>query len=504
MLKFLVYENGEPATDWPVHQAHLLGPDEIGIRANIKFARGAIQCEKRDIGPAALSLQIELPEAGDLALQTCLLPERDQPYLLMLELARHRLMKIYAKQEEWALFDLPEDHAVTLRMDVARQKFVEALRQQDNPAEAYGLARQSLVASIDASEELALAHAESLLERRRQIGQSGRNMFLGTGIELDRHTDAVRQSIQTNFDYLSLPMRWRQIEPREGEYNWRELDSWAEWAFRSRLPIMAGPLVSFESAILPDWTYIWEHEYEPIRDLVYEHVERVVSRYRNVVTLWNLVSGVHVNSHFNFSFDQLMDLTRAAIMVAKKIQPNSRTLIELTHPFGEYYATNQRSIPPTMYAELAIQSGIPFDGFGIRLLMGQASEGRATRDLMQISALLDRFNTFDKPIHLTAVAVPSQPSDPAIKPAEGGKGGAPEMRSGHWREPWSPDVQARWLESIYNIALSKPLVESIAWADLTDHPDAELPHGGLLTDNHQPKDAMGRLNAFHQELHGAT
>ena len=39
-------------------------------------------------------------------------------------------------------------------------------------------------------------------------------------------------------------------------------------------------------------------------------------------------------------------------MAVKKIQPNARVLIEIREPFGEYYANNQRSIPPMMYADL--------------------------------------------------------------------------------------------------------------------------------------------------------
>ena len=44
---------------------------------------------------------------------------------------------------------------------------------------------------------------------------------------------------------------------------------------------------------------------------------------------WVVVSGLHVNSHFTFSFDQLLDLTRMSTMLVKKIQPNARTLVEI-------------------------------------------------------------------------------------------------------------------------------------------------------------------------------
>jgi len=33
-------------------------------------------------------------------------------------------------------------------------------------------------------------------------------------------------------------------------------------------------LVNFTEYNLPDWIYIWEHDFETIRDLVYEHIRR--------------------------------------------------------------------------------------------------------------------------------------------------------------------------------------------------------------------------------------
>ena len=58
---------------------------------------------------------------------------------------------------------------------------------------------------------------------------------------------------------------------------------------------------------------------------------------------------------------------------------------------GEYYAANQRSIPPLLYAEMIVQSGIQFDVFGVQLRFGIPRDGCWQRDLFQISCLLDRF-----------------------------------------------------------------------------------------------------------------
>lgn len=501
MLKFQVFDSDIPEADWSLRQAHLVGADDIGIRGKVSFANGVIECEKKSVGASALVIQVTLPDVGELVMQTCLLPEREEPYLLSLELARHRLMKCISKQEDWDMLDLPADHPAGGRIAKARQKFIAALGAVERPAEADAMAIESLAASVDASEELALSNAEEQLEESRLSGTLANNKF-GVGIWLDQNTEQAGKALTTHFDYLSVPMRWRQLEPAEQEYNWDMLDGWCEWAFKKRLPIVAGPVVSFTPDVVPDWLYIWEHDYETVRDLLYEHVERVVTRYRKVVSLWNVISGIHVNNHFSFNFEQLMDLTRMAIGLTKKIHPSAKTLIEITHPFGEYYAFNQRSIPPIMYAEMVLQAGVQFDGFGLKLVLGRPEEGHFMRDLMQVSSLLDRYVGLGKPLHITATAVPSAPVPAAVDPKAGAD--VAPMSGGYWRKPWSPSVQGHWLEAFYHMAMSKPNVESIAWLDLADHKSSELPVGGLYQDDFKPKPALRRMVALRQSLHGKS
>lgn len=500
MLKFLVHDDAIKPADWRLCNAHLLGADDMGVRAAITYRDGLICCDKKTMGPAALALKFPLEGLGELTLQTSLLPEREQPYLLTVELARHRLMKIIAKMEDWGLFELADDVPAMRRINLAKQKFIEALCQRNDAAKADKLARESLLAAVDASEELALNHAEMLLGQRRETRQLPKNGF-GVGIGLRQTGDSSLVQLLTQFDFVRLPTPWRLLEPEEQEYDWELVDSWAEWAYRNKMPIVAGPIVSFTPSVVPDWLYIWEHDYDTIRDLLYEHIERVVTRYKNAVSLWNVISGVHVNEHFTFNFDQLMDLSRMAIMLAKQIQPNGRTLIEITHPFGEYYASNQRAIAPMMYAEMVLQSGIPFDGFGLKLLMGRSADGQYTRDLMQVSALLDRFSGLGKPLYITAVGVPSEPAAPPFAAADDESGMI--HSAGYWRKPWSASVQGSWLEAFYNLAMARPYVESIAWHNLVDHAEDELPHSGLADAKTQPKKAYRRLVTFRKSLSDA-
>ncbi|MDP7637295.1 MAG: endo-1,4-beta-xylanase, partial [Phycisphaerae bacterium] len=112
------------------------------------------------------------------------------------------------------------------------------------------------------------------------------------------------------------------LEPKEQEHRYVQIDSWINFATHAHKPIHAGPLLSFDSQHLPDWLYIWEHDYDTLRDLIYEHVQRIASRYSKQVQVWNVVSGIHANNSFNLSFEQLMELTRMCCLLVKKLSPH--------------------------------------------------------------------------------------------------------------------------------------------------------------------------------------
>lgn len=502
MLKFLTYENGAPAANYRLRNAYLIGADGNPMRGQIAVDGGAIVCEKREAGSVALAVLHDVGDLGRLTLQTCLLPERAEPYLLSLELARHRLMTLYTKLEEWAMFDLEADHPVSKRAERARNLFVEALcLQNDDPAQADRVAQQCLEISLDGSEELALAHSDVLLTRRRETNAVPR-IAIGCGIGLDQGHDRLRASIKANFDMLALPTPWRALAPNEDEYRWQMMDRWIDWAARQRVPVMAGPIISFDPANLPDWLYIWEHDYDTIRELAYEHVHRVVERYKGVVSGWTIVSGLHINDHFTFNFEQIMDLSRMVAMQVKRVQPGASTMVEIRQPFGEYYSSNPRSIPPMMYADLLVQSSLTFDAFSIELLVGQACPGQYARDLMQVSNVLDQFAALGKPLMFCTAAPSSPVTEPMLPGADSNQ--AVDADAGYWRRPWSQLVQSHWLEAVLQIALSKPFVESIVWHDLVDHPNIGLPLSALIAEDFQPKKAFSRLVQFRRELSRRT
>lgn len=493
-IKFEVYRDGAREMDYKPTAATAVGPESVPLAGEVAFRDGLLVVDRGDAHAAAVSLLWDVGPLGTFQLETTRLRPREEPYNLNVELARFRLMKIVQKLEDWNLFDFPRVEKYTTRFRESQALFAEALGKLDEPAAASALADQSLAMAIDLSEQLAQFHADLLINRRRQAGAFVRHIF-GTRVETTLQNQAYRDKVPGHFDYAVLPMSWRELQPQEQEFRTDALDQWVEGLYAKRVPIIAGPIIDLNHA--PDWLFVWEHDFDTLRELAYEFVQKVVHRYRKAVAVWNVAAGLHTNSAFTLSFEQIIEMTRLLVAQIKNMIPNARVLVTVTHPFGEYHARPKSSVPPMLYAEMIAQAGINFDGYGLEVEMGVPSPGCYTRDLFQLSTMLDKFSTLGRPVFLTAVNTPGRNGPDASDQSDGQMD---PSKAGRWHRPWEPTLQAEWLEQFYRICLSKPFVESIAWGNLADMKPS-LPSGGLLDDLLQPKPAFERLQQLRDKFH---
>jgi len=496
MLRFEVYRNGAPAEHVDLSGAYVFGQEAIPVRADVAATKGQIRCLKRNPAACGLAILWDAGQPGRLLLPTARLPDRKKPYNLNVELARAQVMRLIQKREDWGLFDYSGAASLNTEFEDIRRQFVESVKCPEG-GQASRLADQALTQAITLGEKMALFHADIFLRRRRQSSATDKVGF-GCVVDLLSSTERYRSLIGEAFDLVSIPISWKRLAPKERAYHWEHVDDWVNWAGANRRAIHAGPLVSFDPADVPDWLYIWEHDYEALRDMVYEHLQQVVQRYEPKVRLWKVVSGLNAHNSFNLSFEQIMELTRMSCSVVKKLAPRSVVLIDLLLPWGEYYARNQRTIPPLLYADMAAQSGIKFDAFGVQIYMGVPRDGMYIRDLMQVSSLLDEFVGFGVPLHVTGVQVPSDISADAW---DAWSGKASPGDAGHWHVVWTQRLQAEWLQAFCRLAISKPFVESICWRDLADYEGHYLPHGGLCRNDMTAKTAFRELRNFRAAMH---
>jgi len=483
------YRIPSSAGDFQLRHAHMIAGDGAVIPADISCEDGAVRCVTDERGSASLALEWDCGEQGRLLLKTCLLPPREEPYVMTLELARRHIMLYLVKIEDWGEFARPLDDPVVADAVEARRLFMDSLAlHPETPEEIEAqdeLAQKALGMAISASERLTSEHADRELARRQQQAPlASAGAVFGCSVDPERFAEPLQKVVSGAFDCMVAPLRWKELEPEEGKYRFSDTDRWIEWAVRhAKMPVAAGPVVEFSSDATPEWFFVWENDYDTIREMVYEHVKRVVTRYRRAVYKWTIASGLNLGATMPLSLEESIDLTRLAALVARKLDPKAMIVVEIDRPLGEPVNGRPQAIPPELYAELVAQSGIACDAFGLRFEVGDDLSGRPTRDLMQVSDALDRYAVFEKPLCVSAFGAPS-----------GGNGPG-------WHGTWSETTQAEWMRRMTEVALSKPFVTSVAWNQLYDTKrSTQTATGGLITESGQAKEALNAAAEMRKSL----
>ena len=488
-MKFQVFKKGKVVDKFRLCGAYLFGTDGIAIRrAQITFKDGFIECKKPGLETAGLALLWPVDGFGKVLLPTTSLPHRTRPYNLNVEIARAKLMQIINKREEWAFFNNIEGLEDISRQ--AQELFIQAVQNISVPALASELADESLKRAIVFSEKLAAKQAQLLFEARSKNHGFGRGCL---GCRIDpRQIDNPRyvETLLEPVGFVMIPINWAQIESAKGNYDFSVIDACIDVLGKRKLAVGAGPLLCFSKGYLPGWLLASQAEFERIRETAYQFVSKIVARYSGSIHAWCVISGLNAFNHFGFNFEQVLEMTRAANTAVKQQSDRALKIIEISNPWGEYYAITPNTIPPLVYVDMVVQSGINFDAFGLQMRFGKDQAGMHVRDMMHISAVLDYFGPIAKPLYITDVEVPSR---------NGTGSGQPEV-AGVWHQQWDQLRQGQWIEQFYKIALSKPFVDSVIYSNLADTTDCTIANSGLLTEQLKGKKSFRVLKTLRDAI----
>lgn len=490
-MKFRVYNNGRMVNKFDLRGAYLFGSDGIALRrGKVSFSNGFIQCQKAHHETAALALLCPVEGFGSVLLPSTFLPERKEPYILNVELARARLMQVINKREEWSYFDgLGE---LAQMYEEARELFIRSIQNISSPSKASKLADESLRQGIVFSEKLAIRQSESVFKLRKASRGFGRGC-LGCRVSPERLTDdGYLEVIGGLFGSATIPVNWREIERRKGQYDFSRMDVCVRKLSGKRISLGAGPVLRFSSSHLPEWLIREASDFERIREHAYQFTSEIVRRYNSSIRTWSVISGLNLFNYFGFSFEQIVEMTRAANMAAKAGSPKAKKIIDIANPWGEYYMNMENALPPLVYVDMVIHGQIPFDAFGLQMRFGKDEPGMHIRDMMQISAVLDFFSAAGRPVCITDVEIPSGQGDGPYR----------SQAAGLWHKQWDAGHQAEWLRQFYHVALSKPFVERVCYSYLADTEKSIIANSGLLTAELQSKKSINVIKELSSSIFG--
>lgn len=488
LLRFVVPPHR--VTQAVLDQAFLSGFDRAVQHARFRYENGRILVEKQGDESVVLNIPWQVPRYGWLVLSTGTLIDQQAPYQIPLELARGKLARLGNQVSEWGLLGLEVPAQVHSIVNKAVQTFGRAAVIDQESAESMQLADNALRLAVDASLLLAGSYCDQLLAIRRRTMPRLQTLL---GAQLDASvlsSPAAAEWFRSAFNAAWIPTNWRQLEPQEGQLHWDQLDAWFAWCSARGLTAAAGPLFVFDSAHLPPWLALFEHDPETLEQVVCRMVEAVVRRYQGRVDLWICAGRVNSGRMMSLAEEHRVRLTAQVVSLVRQLDPEKPAVISLDQPWGEFSHSSGEELPPFQLADALVRSHLGLSGVMLELNLGYHPWGTPVRDPLEFSRQIDTWALLGAPVFL-AMSMPSsdQPDPNALRTAEFLPGGT------------SPNWQAVWAARYIPMVVAKPYIYGVFWNQYCDSGPHELPHGGLVDANLAQKPALEQLaNVRRQHL----
>ena len=417
------------------------------------------------------------------------------------ELAKSRVMRNRRRLAQHASDGYAPSREVQGHLGMAEGYFEDAQKATDE-AKRGALAQTALLYALRGGEMLELDRAEQVIARRGQrpfwFGCDARAFYQMRTPELfmDLFTDV--------FDFAALTYVWTHdgvigdFERTEDDYNFEFRDAIVNRMRANDVTVWGRPVLWFHHWVTPEW--IEAKSFDELKRYTEKHVRTMVGHYGDEIWAWEIVNEFHDwANEVQLDPDQIVELTKFACDVAADAAPNVGRLVNNCCPYAEYVQLGQWSgwpnqpatypqRTPWQFTRDLVDAGVDFTHIGQQMYFPE-------RDLQDTILLVERFETFDKPVHLSEVGCPGGPTERSVKldtvPIPDG--------AYDWHRPWDEDTQADWLEGVYTLAYSKDWIEGAHWFDFVD-PHFYLPSGGLIrSPEGEPKEAYRRLQALQRQ-----
>jgi GH35 family endo-1,4-beta-xylanase len=493
LMRLLVHDRNRIPSGG-LEQVYMSGQDELPWFGRAYFSGNQLVVERNESDSGRVFVPWRIGQTAPVLVGTSTLMERDQPYLLEVELARGTVNCLRNQLAQWEMMGLNVPDALRERISDGTKYFSRAATSQQEPATAAQFAEKSLTASSVAMEQLATEYAQQSLALRRSQSRSFVSRF---GVKMGGHVPKgnLGRRLSATFNMVAVPLTWRQIEATEGRRNWDEADKQVAWAQSAGVRVTAGPLLELDDRGVPDWTYLWEGDFNSLLAFMLDHVRAVVERYRGKVHLWQVAARMTHGHALGLSEEARLQAAAKAITTVRQLDPTTPIVVTFDQPWAEYLAHEHLDLAPLHFADALVRADLGLSGVGLELNVGYHPGGSMQRGPLAISKLLDTWSLLDLPL-LVSLSVPSSSAD---DPQANSKVRVLSSEG----DDVTPESQRDWVNRHVPMLLAKNVVQVVLWNQLSDAVPHHYPHAGLFDTNDRPKPALDALKKIREEYLGA-
>ena len=472
-----------------LYRAYLSGFDNRVFPTRVEIDGNLMTCRRQTSESGKLHVSWPIPGFGRPLTSTSSLREREEPYLLLVELARGKIGALRDQLSMWEISGMAIPPQFNAPFREAHRLFGQAVGLQGQPDQADSFALQSLQQAFRASEILTSAYTEQRLTARRQ--RSNRlPASLGCVLGHEPLPEKVREPFCQAFNAAAIPIEWRWVEPQEGDYHWDCCDEAIQWCEANRLLAYAGPLIDLSVGGMPAWLAQWEHDYLNLQSFVCDYVETAITRFQGRIRLWEVSARANSGGALRLNEEKRLTLAARTLEVARHVDEEAQLMVRIDQPWGAYQARGQHLLSPIQFADALIRSGVGLSGITLEIGIGYRPVGTASRDRIEFSRLIDLWSTLGVPLFVH-LAFPSSAE------ADSRADGDLEVEEPAWKSPWSNQAQAEWIDAHLPLLMSKPNIVGIYWTHFCDQLAHTYPNAGLVDAGGNVKPALNHIINYH-------
>lgn len=323
---------------------------------------------------------------------------------------------------------------------------------------------------VDASGQ-PVPNAQVSVSQTRHAFLFGANIYMLNRLGSPEANQAYAERFAALFNYATLRFYWGEFEAVKGLPNYEQQEQVARWAREHGITPKGHPLLWHTLA--PSWLPPYPEKVTPLAE---QRVRDVVSHYRGLIDVWDVVNEPTVAAEQMNQIGLWMKTMGTARATAEALRWAREANPEATLLVNDY----RTDMAFHHILEEVRAEGGEFDAIGL-----QSHMHKGPWPFSQVWAVAERFRDFGVPLHFTEVTVLS--GDLMTN------NDWSSTRS-HWPStPEGEERQAKYVANLYTVLFSHPSVEAVTWWDFSDAGAWLGAPAGLLRADLTPKPAYDEL-----------
>ncbi|MDB4766224.1 hypothetical protein OAG71_00905 [bacterium] len=448
---------------------HTVGLDGIPWPCKISINDSVLSVSRNRNESGKTFIPYSFPNYGELLISTGTLPEREEPYSMLMELARGTLNRLRNQLSIWQEGGLKITTAINDGVTQATSLLSKAIaHNEDKQRDEFS--RQSIEKTMDSIFELAKLFGTEVTKFRQ--GNSEAHPFWMA------NTVSDDQPIENGLKHS--PFDLIRVSPKM-------LDQTNKQPLSKRA--IDGPFLDASSSGMSE-ELEQMGDFQVRRNHILSTTREHMSQLSPAVSLIHVASGLNGMGHRHLSYPQQLEITTQLLQTVEESTQEIPTLVSFDFPWAERLASAVGGSHPLQIADSLLRQGSQISFLGIEVNLGYWPGGSIMRDPIQWIDMLDVWTQLGLPLVIILRAPTwSTGNDEVLL------GDADENQPRHVNTFDRTNDQRRidYLRTILPMLVARPAVHGLIWSQWLDSDDERYPNGGL-------ENAAGEMKSIYEVL----